>query len=69
MTTHYEITVAEFLEFEFCFEVAEYLGVEPIKHLVAYKTSAASRKDQGSSTLRTDTCLYAVVPNAHAGSE
>jgi len=27
MTTHYEITVAEFLEFEFCFEVAEYLGV------------------------------------------
>ena len=36
MTTHYDITVAEFLEFEFCFEVAEYLNVEP-KQLVAYK--------------------------------
>ena len=34
--TDYDITVAEFLEFEFCFEVATYLGVEP-RHLVAYK--------------------------------
>ncbi len=33
----YDITVAEFLEFEFCFEVATFLKIET-KQLVEYKT-------------------------------
>eukprot|EP00966_Prymnesium_polylepis_P022465 517073-Prymnesium_polylepis.2 len=36
-TILYDIAVAEFLEYEFCFEVATFLKVEP-KLLVEYKT-------------------------------
>ena len=55
MTTHYEITLAEFLEFEFCFEVAEYLGVEP-KHLVAYKMLHPEKTKEAARHVLTPWC-------------
>ena len=55
MTTHYDITVAEFLEFEFCFEVATYLGVEP-KDLATFKMLHPEKTKEAARYVLTHIC-------------
>ena len=50
-----DITVAEFLEMEFCFEVATYLGIEP-KHLVAYKMLHPEKTKEAARYVLTHVC-------------
>ena len=54
-TPHYNITVAEFLEYEFCFEVAAYLNIEP-KQLVEYKLLHAETTKKAASHVLMHMC-------------
>ena len=69
---HYDITVADFLEFEFCFEVAAYLNnrAKTVDRLYDYKIlHPENTKGAAHHILMHMPYLYAVVPKAHVGSE
>ena len=55
VTTHYNITVAEILEYEFKFELAEYLGLK-LKDLNAYKNFHPEKTKEAARYVLKNVC-------------